>query len=146
MRFPTRLAHLATVKVVAAKLAPAFALAHRVDEDEARDRLEHGLPGALLDDLLEATWLELQAQSKRFDEARALEKIAETLKDRPLRPGRAAEVSAELAAFYVLVDVAAGTASEAARRLMETDAGRAKGELGMASAARQLARELTRGA
>src|SRR5690348_4664384 len=120
MRFPPRLAHLATAKVVAAKLAPAFAQAHNIDEEEALERLDRALPGQLLEDLLDATWSELQAASKRFDETRVLEKIFETLKDRPLRPGRKADVSAELAAFYVLVDMAAGTASDSARRLMET--------------------------
>jgi hypothetical protein len=146
MNFPPRLAHLATSKVVAAKLVPAFAKAHLIDEEEALERLERALPGSLLEQLLEATWRAMADSTKRFDETRLLEKIFATLKDRPYRPGRPVlAVSADLAAFYVLVDISAGTASDSARRLLETDAGRARGQAGLAEAGRYLAKELTRG-
>lgn len=147
MNYPPRLAHLATAKIVAAKLVPAFAKAHLIDEEEARERLERALPGALLEQLLDATWSAMQASTRRFDETRLLDKIFDTLKERPFRPGREQkDVSADLAAFYVLVDIAAGTASDAARRLLETDAGRARGQAGLAEAGRYLSKELTRGA
>jgi hypothetical protein len=146
MRYPPRLAHLATNKIVAARLAPGFGQAHNIDDAEALERLERALPGPLLEDLLAATWAALQADRKRFDPDRMLEKIFETLKERPFRPGRKHAVTPELAAFYVAVDLAAGTASDAARRLMETDAGRARADAGLAEAGKYLAAELTRGA
>jgi hypothetical protein len=144
MRFPPRLAHLATRSVVVSKLVPSFALAHRVEDDEATDRLDSALRGPLLDDLLEATWNQLQVAAKRPDEERLLEKIALALKDRPNRPGKPVESGADLAAFWILADVEAGTASDSARKLMETDAGKQRGAQGLVAAARLLAAELTR--
>ena len=55
MRYPARLAHLATRAVVAAKLAPTFAEAHHIDHEEAVQRLQHRALGPLLEDLLAAT-------------------------------------------------------------------------------------------
>ena len=52
MRYPPRLAHLATRAVVVAKLAPTYAAAHSIDDEEARVRLEASLSGSLLEDLL----------------------------------------------------------------------------------------------
>jgi len=145
MRYPPRLAHLATTRVLAAKLVPGFAQAHGLDDEESRERLERGLQGALLEDLLAAMWRALEEKSKRFDADRTLEKIFETLKERPYRQGRKAEVTPSLAAFFVSVDIAAGTAGDSARRLMESDAGRTRAEAGLAEAGRLLATELTRG-
>ena len=73
MRYPPRLAHLATNKIVAARLAPGFGQAHNIDDAEALERLERALPGPLLEDLLAATWAALQADRKRFDPDRMLD-------------------------------------------------------------------------
>ena len=73
MRFPPRLAHLATRQVVVAKLTPTYARAHQLDEDEARLRLEAALKGPLLEDLLEATWRALLGGTKRLSEDGLLE-------------------------------------------------------------------------
>ena len=144
MRYPPRLSHLATRAVVVAKLAPSYARAHAVEDDEARTRLSAALSGALLEDLLEATWAALLGGSKRLSEEGLLEKVARSLGDRPLRPGRVAAPTPGWSAFLVLADLAAGTASDAARRLMETDAGRARARAGLDEAGAFLARELTR--
>lgn len=144
MRYPPRLAHLATAKIVAAKLAPAYASAHLIDDEEALGRLERALPGSLLDDLLEATWRALEEKSSRFNEQRTLEKIFETLKERPYRPGRKLATTPALSAFWVLCDLNAGTASDAARKVMESEAGQQKASEGLAEAGRYLASELTR--
>ncbi|HXX31451.1 MAG TPA: hypothetical protein VEJ89_12175 [Myxococcaceae bacterium] len=144
MRYPPRLSHLATRAVVVAKLAPSYARAHAVEDDEARTRLSAALSGALLEDLLEATWAALLGGSKRLSEEGLLEKVARSLADRPLRPGRVAAPTPGWSAFLVLADLAAGTASDAARRLMETDAGRARARGGLDEAGAFLARELTR--
>lgn len=144
MRYPARLAHLATRAIVVAKLAPTFADAHHIEHEEAVDRLNAALGGPLLDDLLAATWQSLLGGTKKLDEEGLLEKVAKSLKDRPLRPGRPVEVTPELGAFLLLADLAAGTASDAAGRVMETDAGKARGRAGLAAAGQLLARELTR--
>lgn len=144
MRYPPRLGHLATAKIVAAKLTPPYASAHLVDENEAVGRLERALPGPLLEDLLEATWKALEQKSKRFDEQKTLEKIFESLKDRPYRPGRKLASTPAISAFWILCDIATGTASDAARKVMESEAGQQKANEGLAELGGYLASELTR--
>lgn len=145
MRYPPRLSHLATRQVVVAKLAPTYAASHQVDDDEARTRLERALAGPLLDDLLAATWSAILGTAKRLDEAALLEKVAGTLRDRPTRPGRVAEMTPALGAFLVMADIEAGSASDAVRRVMEQAAGQAKAREGLVEAGQLLAKELTRG-
>ena len=70
--------------------------------------------------------------------------MAKSLRDRPLRPGRSVPVTPDLSAFLLLADLAAGTASDAAGRVMETDAGKARARAGLAAAGQLLAHELTR--
>ncbi len=144
MRYPPRLAHLATRAVVVAKLAPTYAAAHSIDDEEARVRLEASLSGSLLEDLLAATWTSLLGGTKRLAEDGLLEKVAKSLKDRPLRPGRTVQTTPGWSAFLVLADLSAGTASESARRLMETEAGQTRARAGLAEVGDFMARELTR--
>ncbi len=144
MRYPARLAHLATRAVVVAKLLPTYAAAHSIDDEEARLRLESALSGTLLEELLAASWSALVGGAKRLTDDGLLEKVAKSLQDRPLRPGRRVEPSAGWSAFLVLADLSAGTASESARRLMETDAGRTRASAGLSEVGAFLARELTR--
>jgi hypothetical protein len=145
MAFPPRLAHLATRPVVVAKLVPTYARAHHIDEEEAVTRLSQALQGTLLTSLLEEAWSTLRGKSKRLDDEGLLEKVATTLRDRPQRPGRVVEVTAGWSAFLVLADLSVGTASEAARRVMESPEGRQRGQEGLAEVGRFLAAELTRG-
>jgi len=145
MSYPPRLSHLATRAVVVAKLVPTYAQAHHIDEEEAAQRLSSALAGRMLPELLEATWTAMRGKAKRLTDDGLLEKVAATLGERPLRPGRTAPLSPAWSAFLVLTDLAAGTASDAARRVMETEEGRRRGEEGLAEAGRFLAAELTRG-
>ena len=144
MRYPPRLAHLATRAVVVAKLLPTYAAAHSIDDEEARTRLEAALSGSLLEELLATTWRALQGGTKRLTDDGLLEKVAKSLQDRPLRPGRTVETTAGWSAFLVLADLSAGTASESARRVMESDAGRERAAAGLTEVGAFLARELTR--
>lgn len=145
MKAPPRLAHLATRAVVTRKLAPTYALAHRVDQEEAEIRLSRALGGRLLEELLDATWTAIRATSVRLKDEELLEKMAESVKNRGLRPGRAAaEIGPGWSAFLVLADLEAGIASEMARRVFETEEGRRKAALGLAEAGSHLARELLR--
>jgi len=145
MNHPPRLGHLATRAVIAARLGPTYAKAHAVDEDEAREQMERALQGALWERLLDATWAAMLGGTKRLTEDGLLEKVAATLKDRPLRPGRAAPPGPAWSAFLVLADLEAGTASDAARRVLESPEGQRRAEEGLAEAGRFLAAELTRG-
>ncbi len=145
MSYPPRLAHLATRAVVVAKLMPTYARAHNIDEEEASQRLSTALGGRLLTALLESTWAAMRGSAKRLTDDGLLEKVATTLGDRPLRPGRPAPSNPAWSAFLILMDLEVGTASDAARRVMETDEGRRRGQEGLAEAGRFLAAELTRG-
>jgi len=144
MRYPPRLAHLATRAVVVAKLVPTYAAAHSLDDEEARTRLDAALSSTLLEELLAAIWASLLGGTKRLDEEGLLEKVAKSLQDRPLRPGRTVQTTTGWSAFLVLADLSAGTASEAARRLMETDAGQSRARAGLSEVGSFLAKELTR--
>ena len=144
MRFPPRFAHLVTEPVLTARLAPSYAKAHNVDLEEARICLTTALHGDLRDDLLEATWAAVRTRAPRFTEDTALEKIAASLGKRPDRPGRVKEADARWSAFWILVDLRAGTASDTARSVLESEAGQAKVREGLADAGRFLADELAR--
>ncbi|XXF76851.1 hypothetical protein P2318_27910 [Myxococcaceae bacterium GXIMD 01537] len=143
--YPPRLGHLATRAVVVAKLAPSFARAHHIDEEEAAQRLSTALSGPLLPRLLECAWEAMKGGTKRLKEEGLLEKVATTLRERPMRPGRLAPEGPAWSAFLVVADLAAGTASDAARRVMESDEGQRRAQEGLAEAGRFLAAELTRG-
>jgi hypothetical protein len=143
--YPPRLAHLATRAVVVAKLMPTYAQAHNIDEEEASQRLSSALAGRMLPSLLDAAWSAIRGKAKRLTDDGLLEKVATTLSDRPLRPGRVAQLNPAWSAFLILVDLEVGTAGDAARRVMETDEGRRRGEEGLMEAGRFLAAELTRG-
>ncbi|HVE83034.1 MAG TPA: hypothetical protein VND93_09320 [Myxococcales bacterium] len=145
MNHPPRLGHLATRAVIAARLAPTYAQAHNVDDDEAREQLERALRGSLWERLLDAAWAALLGSAKRLTEEGLLEKVAGTLKDRPLKPGRVAAVNPAWSAFLVLADLEAGTASDAARRVLESAEGQRRAQEGIEEVGRFLAGELGRG-
>ncbi len=144
MRYPPRFSHLATRSVVVTKLSPMCALAHDAEDGEAQERLDRGLKGPLLDELLTATWKELTSAPGRPGDEELLEQIAAALKKRGEKPGNTAHVTPGWNAFFVLVDVRGGVAGDAARRVLETDEGKKRVAAGMAEAARHLAGELLR--
>jgi hypothetical protein len=144
MRYPPRLAHLATRAVVVAKLAPTYSEAHSIDDEEGISRLDRALNSPLLDDLLAAAWTELLGTQKKLDEEGLVQKVASGLKNRPQRPGKIAPLSPGWSAFLVLADVRAGIASDAAQRLLETDEGAKRAKAGLAEVGKFLAGELVR--
>jgi hypothetical protein len=144
MRYPTRLPHLLTDAVLIARLAPSYEKAHNVDLEEAQLCLGTALRTELRDDLLEATWNAVRDRTPRFKEETSLDKIATSIGDRPQRPGRVQPTDARWSAFWILVDLRAGTASDAARHALESEAGQAKVREGLAEAGRFLASELAR--
>lgn len=146
MRYPPRLSHLCTRPVLVSKLVPTYALAHHLDDEEARLRLDRALTGALREDLLAATWDALVGGTKRLKEEGLLEKVAKSLQDRPERPGRVVDTEKNPAwsAFLILTDVHAGTASDAARRVLESAEGQKMAKMGLDEVGKFLAKELTR--
>ena len=144
MRYPPRLPHLATRAVVVAKLAPTYAEAHSVDDDEGISRLDRALQSPLLDELLAAAWTALLGTTQKLDEDALIQKVASGLKNRPQRPGKIAPLTPGWSAFLVLADVRAGIASDAAQRLLETKEGASRAAAGLAEVGRFLATELVR--
>ena len=144
MSYPPRLGHLITRAVMAARFRPTFAASHEIDEDEAQDRLERALRGGLWELLLESTWFALTDKKRQVDTDDVLNRIAKTLKDRPLRPGRVATLNPEFSAFLVVIDLEAGTASDAARKVLDSPQGEQMKKLGLAHAGRFLANELVK--
>ncbi len=145
MSYPPRLSHLATRAVLIAKFRPAFAEAHGLADEDADQRLESSFSGSLHTDLLSATWSAMKALKPRLSESELLDRVAQTLGERPLRPGRNPKATPAWSAFFVLADIQAGIASDAARRVMESDQGRKMIAEGLSEAGRFLAAELLRG-
>lgn len=145
MRYPPRFAHLASRPIVVSRLVRTYAQAHQIDDEEAQQRLERALSGALHEDVLAATWAALVGSTRRLDEAGLLEKVAGALKDRPLRRSKPVATNPGWSAFLLLLDLEIGTASEAARRALETPDARARLGQGLAEVGGFLSKELTRG-
>jgi len=144
MSYPPRLGHLVTRGVMAARFRPTYAQSHEIDEDEAQDRLERAFGGRLWELLLETTWDALNDKKRAVDPEKVLERIAGTLKDRPLRPGKQATLNPAFSAFLVLIDLEAGTASDAIRKVLESPQGEAMKQQGLAAAGKFLAAELVK--
>ena len=144
MRYPPRLAHLATRPVVVAKLAPTYAEANSIEDEEGISRLDRALQSPLLDELLAAAWNALLGMSDNLEEEKLVQKVASGLKNRPQRPGKIAPLTAGWSAFLVLADVRAGIASDAAQRLLETEEGARRASAGLKEVGQFLAGELVR--
>jgi hypothetical protein len=126
------------------RLRPTFAKHHEIDDEEAEVRLQSALKGRLWELLLTTTWEALNDNKRRPPPDAILERVAESLKERPYRPGRQANVTPAFSAFLLLVDLEAGTASDAARKLLESATGEVMKQQGLAEAGRFLAEEFVR--
>lgn len=144
MNHPPRLAHLLTVPVLVSRLSPTCAAAHGIEDDYADERVETAMRGPLRTRLLDATWAALRASTSRPGDDELVEKVARSMAARPLRRAKAAAVTPGWSAFLLQVDVDAGVAGDAARRALESDAGRRAADEGIAEAGRFLAREMMR--
>lgn len=143
--YPPRLSHLATRAVLVAKLRPSFAAAHTLSDEEAAERLGQALSGPFWAELLSAAWSEMKVLKPRLSEGELLDRVAQTLAQRPLRPGRKVALNAAWSAFFVLADLRANVVSDAARRVMESAQGSKMAQAGLTEAGRYLAGELLRG-
>lgn len=142
MRCPPRFGHLVTRSVVVTKLAPMVALAHDADDEEAASRLDRGLKGPLLEELLGVCWGVLKAAPEKPTDDALLDQVAAALKKRGHRPGKTASVTHGWNAFLVLVDARGGVAGGAALRAIESDEGKKRVAAGTLEVAKFLADEL----
>ncbi len=140
-----RIPHLFTRKVLATALAPTYAAAASVDEEEAHLRLTEALarPG-----LLEALQAGISAAlaaglGPRTSADRVLDRVSRGVE---LRLGRvrALPVTPEVAAVVVRVDLEIGIVAEPMRATLATPRGAAALQAGLAAVGKHLVSELSR--
>lgn len=141
---PRRLPHVIPPKVLVALLAPTYAAARGVDEEEAGERLAQALAAAAaLEDVY-------RGLAEALEEARGPRTQQDALLDR-LSAGvvahgrpRAAEVTPAVAAALVRLDLEIGLAAEAMRSTLETPRARALVREGLRALGALAVKELLR--
>jgi len=143
---PRRLPHVVTRADLRALLAPSYAAALDVDEEEAEERLARALerPG-VADDLYRALAAGLEeARGPRTAEDALLDRVSAGISRRRAR-ARAAAATPALSAVFERLNLEIGLAPEPMRATLATERGRALLEEGLAGLGRHLAKELLRG-
>jgi hypothetical protein len=144
--FSRRLPHVVTRADLVALLAPTYAKARGVDEEEAAERLARALavPGAL-DDLYRGLSQALaDAKGPRTSEDALVDRISAGVAARRAR-AKAAEGTPGIAAVLVRLDLEIGLAPEAMRATLATPKGRALLDAGLRELGVHLAKDLLRG-
>ena len=141
--FSRRLPHVLTQADLAWILAPTYAEALSVDEEEAHDRLERALARpSLLDDLYRGVSEGLrEAQGPRTTEDALLDKLSAGVQARRRRI-RAAASTPAISAVLVRVNIEVGLAPETLRATLEGEKGRALLEQGLRALGAHLVKEL----
>jgi hypothetical protein len=144
--FSRRLPHVVTRADLVTILAPTYAAARGVDEEEAADRLGQALAvRGVLDDLYAALSAALRdAKGPRTDEDALLDRLSAGVQNRRGRV-RAASDSPALAAVLVRLDLEIGIAPEPMRATLASPRGRAMLDDGLAELGRHLVKELLKG-
>ena len=143
--FSPRLAHVVTRGDLVALLAPTYARARAVDEEEARERLTRALAvPAALDDLYRGL-SEALAETKgpRTQVDAVVDRISANIASRRAR-ARAAEATPAVSAVLVRLDLEIGLAPESMRATLASPRGSALLEAGLREEGAHLARELLR--
>jgi hypothetical protein len=145
MPVPRRLPHVLTRRDLAALLAPTYALARSVDEEEALARLGRALAvPAASDDLYRAVAAALEeARGPRTSEDALIDRISARVSARRAR-ARAAVATPAVSAALVRLDVEIGLAPESMRETLASPRGSALLEAGLKELGALLVRELTR--
>jgi hypothetical protein len=140
---PRRLPHVLPRKALAALLAPTYAAARGVDEEEASARLSQALAvPAALEDLYGGIAEALRdAQGPRTDEGTLLDRLSAGAAAGGGR-ARAAEATPAIAAALVRLDLEIGLAAEAMRATLASPRGRALLEEGLRALGAHLLKEL----
>jgi hypothetical protein len=144
--FSRRLPHVVTRADLVALLAPTYAQARTVDEEEARERLGRALTvPAALDDVYRGLSEALAgAKGPRTAEDALMDRISAHVAARRAR-ARAAAATPAVSAALVRLDLEIGLAPETMRATLATERGRALLEAGLRELGAHLARELLRG-
>lgn len=144
--FSRRLPHLLTKADLVLLLAPTYAKARRVDEEEAGERLARALAvPAALDDLYRGISEALaDAKGPRTPEDAFMDRLSAGVVARRAR-AKAAEGTPAVAAVLVRLDLEIGLAPESMRATLATPKGRALLEAGFRELGGHLVKELLRG-
>jgi len=143
--FSPRLGHVVTRGDLVALLAPTYARARAVDEEEARERLTRALAvPAALDDLYRGL-SEALAETKgpRTQVDAVVDRISANIASRRAR-ARAAEATPAVSAVLVRLDLEIGLAPESMRDTLASARGSALLEQGLREVGEFLAKELLR--
>jgi hypothetical protein len=143
--FSRRLPHLLTRADLAVLVAPTYAQALSVDEDEARERLEQVLgKSEVADDLYRGLSAALEAaKGPRTTEDALMDKLSAGVQARRARV-KAAPATPALSAVMVRLDLEIGLAPEPMRAMLATPRGRALLEEGLRGLGTHLVKELLR--
>ncbi len=144
--FSRRLPHVLTRADLVLLLAPTYAKARDVDEEEASERLERalGVPAAL-DELYGGISEALvAAKGPRTQEDALMDRLSAGVVVRRAR-ARAADATAAVSAVLVRLDLEIGLAAEAMRATLATPKGRALLDAGLRELGAHVVNELLRG-
>jgi hypothetical protein len=144
--FSRRLPHVVTRADLVTMLAPTYAAARGLDDEEAAQRLGQAFaaPG-VLDELHAALSAALRdAKGPRTDDDALLDKLSAAVQARRGRV-RAAPDSPGVAAVLVRLDLENGIAPEQMRATLASPRGKAVLEEGLAALGRHLVKELLKG-
>jgi hypothetical protein len=143
--FSPRLPHVVTRSDLIALLAPTYARARSVDDEEARERLAQALAiPAALDDLYRGLSAALaDARGPRTQVDAVVDRISANVAARRAR-ARAAEATPAISAVLVRLDLEIGLAPEPMRATLATPRGSALLEAGLREVGAHLAKELLR--
>ena len=144
--FSRRLPHVLTRADLAMLVAPTYAKALSVDEEEALERVTRALerPG-VADDLYRGISEALrQAKGPRTSEDELMDKLSKGVQARRTR-AKAAPSTPALSAVMVRVNLELGLAPEQLRATLESEKGRALLEEGLSALGQHLLKDLLRG-
>jgi hypothetical protein len=144
--FSRRLPHVLTRGDLTMLLAPTYASARGVDEDEASDRLGRALASpAALDDLYRGVSAALaDAKGPRTAEDALMDRLSAGVVARRAR-AKAAAATPAVSAVLVRLDLEIGLAPETMRATLATEKGRAFLDAGLRELGAHLVKELLRG-
>jgi hypothetical protein len=144
--FSRRLPHVVTRADLALLVAPTYAKARGVDEEEAKERLSRALAAAgARDELYEGISAALaEAKGPRTAEDALMDRVSAGVVARRAR-ARAAEATPQLSAVLVRLDLEIGLAPESMRETLATPRGRALHDAGLRELGAHLVKVLWRG-
>jgi hypothetical protein len=145
MVFSPRLPHVVTRNDLALLLAPTYAGARSVDEEEALERLGRALASpTILEEVYRALGAALaEVKGPRQTEDAVMDRISAKIGARRAR-AKAAAATPTLSAALILIDLEIGLAPESMRETLASPRGRPLLEAGLRELGAHLAKDLLR--